>query len=924
MEIVPFKNWDFMAIIYSIAGSAILMLLMKWLGVFKKINIYVKNKKALQNYIKYTTDECCNLIVVGKRKGFSLADVYVELDLAPSDLMTSKENDERIRSNSFVLLGGPGAGKSTTAKNYIIQNLKNINSLSIPFFIRLKDYSGNKSIVDYLVEKVENFGFTNPIEIVKRSLHNLCVLDGLDEVRPHLRARVCDEINDFYATHFKNSGRLIITCRKEAYRDIPLNLNSILEVRPLSDEQIKQFANLWPLGYPKGRTKDTFFRDLQTNSRIMELVRSPLMLVGGLMHYTEANLGIPEERFEYLQTMAKWLVVDWAKAQGHPLDQYKNVYDRILTSLAFHMHRNELSEMPINSVVEHISNLLPTYGYQKEEAQQILNSITIKTGILEKDGANLFFAQFGLQEFYSSKELSNIFNNDEISKLQLKSPSWWREVILLHTAQQKDPSELLKCLFKTDPLLAIAAVAECPTPSIKMQNEAITVSLNNIDNKNSAISGSLVPFLRKIRDIIEDSFFIELEKRLTGDKEISSIVGISLVIAGTQKAIDVLMKHAEIWEICLNDANYLSSNFENILMDWIQSGSDSNGIKAADLLVKRIAKDRLFQLLAILPSLTQPKKEHISKLLLQEMATYENNNHRFNDNFGHIDTISNLVPNISDIKNFIKDLITTSKTKPRYDRETAMPTILSSFFIKTKKGFCDPKHIMKTFIYRELWIIGKKSIFFWMISACLPLLFLVGNEKQRLVLFLTSIIFCFISFFIGFRNIPYYRDKYLRVFDIYRGYKNLFMVYAKSFLTILFYFLLGGIFSIYSLSFFLQLTIPHININVVSIISVVFILSIFGFINWNIHSIGRKIRKSIPFGLIFPLNINLFFLLIIVSLNYFTLSNIYVMITLGLISMSYLIWLIRLSINLYSSYKKINIAEAEINKLTNYSPIMDN
>lgn len=533
MDIPPLKDWDFMSIFYSIIASAIFLFIMKWAGAYKKILLKIKNSKAQKKYRKQLTEDCNNLIVVGKRKGFSLNEVYVDLDLTPSDLMGGI-NDVFDMQRTYVILGGPGAGKSTTAKNKIINHFKEANFNIIPFFIRLKDYNGTKPLLNHLIDKLESFGFPNPTETVKKNLispQSLCILDGLDEVRPHLRKTICDQINEFYSNFFSNFGSLIVTCRKEAYRDIPLNIKTILEVRPLSDEQIKRFASKWPLEYPLGKTKETFFKELTTSPRIMELTRSPLLLVGGLMHYTEANLGIPEERFEYLQTMARWLVVDWAMAQGHPSEQYKNVYDRILTCLAYHMHNSNISEIPFNAACIFISTVLPTYGYRSEEAENILNSITIKTGILIKDGSSLFFAQFGLQEYYTSKELSNQPDVKKISKLQ--PSTWWREVILLFTAQLKDPTELLSNLFTTDELLAVAAVAECPTPSLDMQNKAMAVCLENIDKKNNAIRGSLIPFLRKIRDSIETRFYNELEKRLIGDEETSSIVGISLATAGT-------------------------------------------------------------------------------------------------------------------------------------------------------------------------------------------------------------------------------------------------------------------------------------------------------------------------------------------------------------------------------------------------------
>ena len=180
-----------------------------------------------------------------------------------------------------------------------------------------------------------------------RQPRSLCVLDGLDEVRPNLIQEVYERINSFYQEFFaKQPGSIIVTCRKEAYRNMPLDIPVIYEVRPLTDEQITRFAEKWPLMYPSGKNAERFLSDLFSMPRIHELARSPLLLVGGLMQYTESNLGIPEERVQYLARVAQWLVSDWATAQGHPPDKYRTLYPRILSRLALHMHIQETSEYP--------------------------------------------------------------------------------------------------------------------------------------------------------------------------------------------------------------------------------------------------------------------------------------------------------------------------------------------------------------------------------------------------------------------------------------------------------------------------------------------------------------------------------------------------------------------------------------------------
>ena len=148
------KSWDLMSIFYSLLGSGILALVMKWTGVFRWVRRKYRLQTGIRAYKKALTQECETLIVVGRRRGFKIDDVFIPLDLAPSDLMLAQEKEAHAPQAPFVLVGGPGAGKSTLAKKRTLEALR--HGGDFPFFVRLRDYSGFDSIEDYLVDKVVN------------------------------------------------------------------------------------------------------------------------------------------------------------------------------------------------------------------------------------------------------------------------------------------------------------------------------------------------------------------------------------------------------------------------------------------------------------------------------------------------------------------------------------------------------------------------------------------------------------------------------------------------------------------------------------------------------------------------------------------------------------------------------------------------
>jgi hypothetical protein len=619
------KTLDAREVIYPLLATAVAALIAGWLGGFRGIKRQIILRRALTRYKKALRKSCLSLTVIGRREGFSLEQTYVPLDIAPSDLASPKAttDGETWRANSkYVLVAGPGAGKSTFVKKAILDRLA--AGGPTPFLVRLREYDPERSIQQHLADQLRAYGVPDPEREVLQSLQSptaLFVLDGLDEVRPHLARTIHDRINFFYHDCASSPASLIVTCRKEAYRDLPLDIESIREVRPLTDEQMTRFAKKWPLTFPLGKNAETFISDLTSTRQIYELARSPLLLVGGLMQYTESNLGIPQERVQYLARIAQWLVSDWAIAQGHHADKYRTLYPRILSRLALQMHCEGRSEYPSKDAVDLIASWIPEYGFDSTDAREVLAGLLAKTGILVRDLPQLIvFSQFGLQEYYASIDLLTKRGPGDLSEIAEKV--WWREAILLAIAQQSEPTDHIVRLFSVNALLAAESVAESPTPSLALQERAILSCLESIDRQIPAAQGATISLLRRVKGSLEERLALELERRLT-NTIVAPEAGNILALAGTPSTTAALARHPSIWGNCLQTAGYLSSSLENLLVLWIKDGDESQSRHAADLLANKLSSDRLAELIGLLPNLPTPKAGYVATMLLKHIAGQE-------------------------------------------------------------------------------------------------------------------------------------------------------------------------------------------------------------------------------------------------------------------------------------------------------------
>src|SRR5215467_2354890 len=91
-----FTHWlgtlDPKEILYALVATIATILATIWSGIFRRSRRYVLSKKALHSYRKNLKQTCSSLIVIGRKQGFSMEDVYVSLDVAISDLNSTPSN----------------------------------------------------------------------------------------------------------------------------------------------------------------------------------------------------------------------------------------------------------------------------------------------------------------------------------------------------------------------------------------------------------------------------------------------------------------------------------------------------------------------------------------------------------------------------------------------------------------------------------------------------------------------------------------------------------------------------------------------------------------------------------------------------------------------------------------------------------------
>lgn len=180
--------------------------------------------------------------------------------------------------NTLLVLGEPGAGKTTTLLEVardLIARARNSHAESAPVVLALSTWTGTqRDFTDWLVVEL-GLRYQVPKRIARAWLDDarlVLLLDGLDEVPQDRRAACAEAINAFEEAH--HPPGLAVTCRVAEYNamTVKLRLRAAICLQPLTQEQIVRYFSV------AGSGLDHLRQAMQDDAGLRELAQTPLML----------------------------------------------------------------------------------------------------------------------------------------------------------------------------------------------------------------------------------------------------------------------------------------------------------------------------------------------------------------------------------------------------------------------------------------------------------------------------------------------------------------------------------------------------------------------------------------------------------------------------------------------------------------------
>lgn len=379
--------------------------------------------------------------------------------------------------SKLMILGKPGAGKTTFLKHLAIQCIGGaFQADRVPIFITLKDFAeadGKPDLLEYInrLAVMPDVGANHhsPIPMILQSGKTLILLDGLDEVRDADSSRVLRQIRDFSQQFSQN--QFVITCRIAA-REYTFEKFTELEIADFDDEQIADFSSKWFHSKNDPIKAERFLQKLREDAPILELATNPLLLTLLCLVFEDSG-SFPSNRAELYQNGVDVLLKKWDVKRNIEREQvYKRLSLKRKEDLLSHIARTTFEagnyffkqrevERYISQYIQNLPDASTDPQALELDSAAVLKSIEAQHGLFVERARGIYsFSHLTFHEYFTARKIvssCNPYATDDPTLQALVSyltERRWREVFLLVVEMLPSADKFFKLMKqKIDSLL---------------------------------------------------------------------------------------------------------------------------------------------------------------------------------------------------------------------------------------------------------------------------------------------------------------------------------------------------------------------------------------------------------------------------------------------------------------------------------------
>lgn len=372
-------------------------------------------------------------------------------------------HDALEQFSHIVILGDPGAGKTTLAKHATVlcaeRKLRINGRTYLPIYVPLNELkpfltdeeASKREFEDILADVLKSYGFPEAKDFLIKHLKYgdcLILLDGFDELANERHQETVALKTRDLARSYDENNRIVLTSRVAGFRGALFSRFTTLEISDLPFEQAKAFVTRWFGDVPD--KAERLINILQDNRRLQLLANNPLMLAVICITFEYHEI-LPQRRVDLYERCVDTLIRLWDESRGIDREALFDAGQKetVLRHVAFDFHVARKTDFSKAELLASIRKHLPKAKEKHYRDEEFLEEILEHTGIICQKAQDTFaFQHLTFQEYLAAQVLAKDLEMGTKFILDHLDDSWWVEPIVLTAGILRDATELTEEIYE--------------------------------------------------------------------------------------------------------------------------------------------------------------------------------------------------------------------------------------------------------------------------------------------------------------------------------------------------------------------------------------------------------------------------------------------------------------------------------------------